>query len=88
MARLNALEGSTLASTLKLLGFEDYRQAAARVVDEVMVAENIAKRLSLIGEKNWAEADAIRDALLSVGIQLKDGKDPDTGERVTDWVVL
>ncbi len=32
-------------------------------------------------------ADRIRDELLAQGIQLKDGKDPETGERVTTWEV-
>ena len=40
-----------------------------------------------IREKNWAEADRIRDELLGQGIQLKDGKDPATGERITTWEV-
>jgi cysteinyl-tRNA synthetase len=44
-------------------------------------------RLTFIREKNWAEADRIRDELLAQGIQLKDGKDPATGERVTTWEV-
>ncbi len=52
------------------------------------VAAHIERRLSLIGQKNWAEADRIRDALLEQGIQLKDGKDPETGERVTTWEVM
>src|SRR5690606_24114349 len=43
------------------------------------------RRLALIAAKNWAEADRIRDELLAQGIQLKDGKDPATGERVTTW---
>jgi cysteinyl-tRNA synthetase len=47
----------------------------------------IQRRLALIREKNWAEADKIRDELLAQGIQLKDGKDPATGERVTTWEV-
>ncbi|QKV18452.1 cysteine--tRNA ligase [Oricola thermophila] len=47
----------------------------------------IEKRLAFIREKNWAEADRIRDELLEQGIQLKDGKDPETGERVTTWEV-
>lgn len=42
-------------------------------------------RLSLLADKDWAAADAIRDALLAKGIQLKDAKDPDTGERTTTW---
>jgi cysteinyl-tRNA synthetase len=29
----------------------------------------------------------MRDELLAQGIQLKDGKDPATGERVTTWEV-
>jgi cysteinyl-tRNA synthetase len=44
-------------------------------------------RYKLMIEKNWAEADRIRDELLAQGIQLKDGKDPATGERVTTWEV-
>ncbi|WP_420410022.1 cysteine--tRNA ligase [Hoeflea sp.] len=47
----------------------------------------IAERLAFIATKNWAEADRIRDELLAQGIQLKDGKDPETGERVTTWEV-
>jgi cysteinyl-tRNA synthetase len=49
--------------------------------------EKIAERLALIREKNWAEADKIREELLAQGIQLKDGKDPVSGERVTTWEV-
>ena len=44
-------------------------------------------RLAFIRDKNWAEADRIRDELLAEGIQLKDGKDPATGERITTWEV-
>lgn len=51
------------------------------------IATRIEKRLSLIAQKNWAEADKIRDELLAQGIQLKDGKDPETGERTTTWEV-
>jgi cysteinyl-tRNA synthetase len=54
---------------------------------ELDVEMFIQERLALIAEKNWAEADRIRDELLEQGIQLKDGKDPETGERVTTWEV-
>ncbi|OXS99350.1 cysteine--tRNA ligase [Notoacmeibacter marinus] len=47
----------------------------------------IDQRLAFIREKNWAEADRIRDELLTQGIQLKDSKDSETGERVTTWEV-
>jgi len=53
------------------------------LVDESL----INRRLAFIREKNWAEADRIRDELAAQGIQLKDGKDPQTGERVTTWEV-
>ncbi|MBV6656692.1 MAG: cysteine--tRNA ligase [Devosiaceae bacterium] len=59
----------------------------ALLVDAGDVDAIVANRLALIAEKNWAEADRIRDDLLSKGIQLKDGKDPETGERVTTWEV-
>jgi cysteinyl-tRNA synthetase len=53
---------------------------------QVMVIEAmISNRLELLKAKNFAEADKIRDELLAKGIQLKDGKDPATGERVTTW---
>jgi cysteinyl-tRNA synthetase len=44
-------------------------------------------RLEMLKAKNFAEADRIRDDLLARGIQLKDGKDAATGERVTIWEV-
>jgi cysteinyl-tRNA synthetase len=51
------------------------------------VNAEIDRRLAFIREKNWAEADRIRDELATQGIQLKDGKDTETGERVTTWEV-
>jgi len=56
-------------------------------LDLPAIEEKIARRLNLLREKNWAGADLIRDELLGEGIQLKDGKDPETGERVTTWEV-
>lgn len=59
-------------------------------VDEAVASEIDAKvrqRLELLKAKNFAEADRIRDDLLARGIQLKDGKDPATGERITTWEV-
>ena len=37
--------------------------------------------------KNWTESDRIRDELAAMGVQLKDGKDPATGEAITTWEV-
>ncbi|MER8941944.1 cysteine--tRNA ligase [Mesorhizobium sp. M0915] len=72
-----------LKASLLFLGFD----VATAKVDEDAIAKAIAKRLALIAAKNWAEADRIRDELLAQGIQLKDGKDPVTGERITTWEV-
>lgn len=74
---------SELRQSLRLLGFAV--EADLKVVETAKRA--IAERLAFIAAKNWAEADRIRDELLAQGIQLKDGKDPETGERVTTWEV-
>jgi len=73
---------STLLAAADLIGF-DLRPKTA----SFDVQNYVDRRLSLIREKNWAEADRIRDELAAQGIQLKDGKDPVTGERVTTWEV-
>lgn len=79
-------ENAAAASLKAALAFMGFDVGAAKV-DEAAVAEAIARRLELIAAKNWAEADRIRDELLAQGVQLKDGKDPVTGERVTTWEV-
>lgn len=45
----------------------------------------VTQRLECLANKDWAQADQIRDELKSMGVLLKDGKDPETGERVTNW---
>ena len=57
-------------------------EAVAAAVDTL-----VAMRLEMLKARNFAEADKIRDDLSARGIQLKDGKDPATGERVTTWEV-
>ncbi len=79
-----------LLASLRLLGFEqliDEVLIQHRSVREDEILQTIAKRLELLKAKNFGEADKIRDDLLAKGIQLKDGKDPVTGERVTTWEV-
>ena len=63
----------------------DIRNLSQNGLKIAALAGSSAERLSFIAAKNWAEADRIRDKLLAQGIQLKDGKDPATGERVTTW---
>ena len=87
---------AALVSGLDLLGLYDaqllaeaaqYLFSTANDVDTADVERQIAERLAFINAKNWAEADRIRDSLLTQNVQLKDGKDPATGERVTTWEV-
>ncbi|UCI06680.1 cysteine--tRNA ligase [Mesorhizobium sp. B1-1-8] len=80
-------------ATLLMLGI-DWRSYARtlrrhnRGSDDVnTVKSEVNRRLAFIAAKNWAEADRIRDELLAQGVQLKDGKDPVTGERITTWEI-
>ena len=72
------------AASAALLGVLPKRaevdEAIAAAVDSL-----VAMRLEMLKAKNFAEADRIRDDLSAKGIQLKDGKDKETGERVTTW---
>lgn len=93
IAAMHALHKSghhkALGATLRALGFTDNPNSwvsAASLSDDV-IAEHINARLTALAEKDWATADKIRAELLSQGIQLKDGKDPETGERITTWEV-
>jgi cysteinyl-tRNA synthetase len=57
-------------------------------VDEAIVSAVdalVQLRLEMLKAKNFAEADRLRDELSEKGIQLKDGKDKETGERTTTW---
>jgi cysteinyl-tRNA synthetase len=66
----------------------DRNEAARRIgVDPDYVGILITARLAARAAKNFADSDRIRDELLAMGIQLKDGKDPVTGEPLTTWEV-
>jgi cysteinyl-tRNA synthetase len=83
---------------LDLLGFGDLQDFDANKMfarlhygakgpDESKIASLIAARLEARKQKNWAESDRIRDELAGMGIQLKDAKNPETGEMETTWEV-
>lgn len=78
---------------LRLLGFEEIElqsQGVANILDDDLSAAIQAlvdMRLEMLKTKNFVEADKIRDDLLAKGIQLKDGKDKESGNRVTTWEV-
>ncbi|RDJ22851.1 cysteine--tRNA ligase [Bosea caraganae] len=88
---------SSLAATADFLGLrrhawkatEDAFHFRLAVDDELdkKVDGLIAARLEARGAKNFAESDRIRDELAAMGIALKDGKDPATGEPTTAWEV-
>lgn len=86
-----------LLAGLAFLGFSGRRAQIERVrqdssdadarsglgdVDALVAARNAARR-----DKDFKEADRIRDELQAKGIVLKDAKDPETGELVTTWEV-
>ncbi|MGR9316050.1 cysteine--tRNA ligase [Rhizobium leguminosarum] len=85
-AHMDPAVGATFAATADLLGLlpkkMEIDEAVASAIDAL-----IAMRLEMLKAKNFTEADKIRDELTAKGIQLKDGKDPVTGERVTTWEV-
>jgi cysteinyl-tRNA synthetase len=60
---------------------------AALAIDEAKVETLIAARNAARKAMNFKEADRIRDELSTMGIQLKDSKDPATGEIKTTWEV-
>lgn len=74
---------SAVLAAAKLIGLD-----LSELETDIDVAAFVAQRLDFIRNKNWSEADRIRDELAAQGVQLKDGKDPATGERVTTWEVI
>jgi cysteinyl-tRNA synthetase len=62
--------------------FDVERKLDREEVDRRIAARNAARKV-----KDFKEADRIRNELSAMGIQLKDAKDPATGEIVTTWEV-
>ncbi len=93
--KLNAEDDrDALGASLRFLGFtgetlvmlqnkfDGVRAKLAKDVEPL-----IAARLAARKAKDFKESDRIRDELASMGIALKDSKDPKTGEIVTTWEV-
>ncbi|SIP99040.1 cysteine--tRNA ligase [Bosea sp. TND4EK4] len=85
---------SRLRSALSLVGLyhdgmsvellkQDVRDRAL----DAKVQSLIAARLEARRAKDFKRSDEIRDELAAMGIALKDGKDPATGEPTTTWEV-
>jgi cysteinyl-tRNA synthetase len=88
---------ASLAASLEFLGIDigNYdprwleKQAYSKVPSHVKSRADalIAQRHAARKAKDFKEADRIRDELAAMGIELKDSKDPKTGELVTTWEV-
>ena len=85
---------SAVVASARILGLLQYdpvvwrdRKKAELKIDDLQVEARIAARLAARRTKNFAESDRIRDELAAMGIALKDGKDPATGEPTTTWEV-
>ena len=72
------------AASAELLGIKPKKVEVSEDLSAAVEAL-VAMRLEMLKAKNFAEADKIRDDLSAKGVQLKDGKDPVSGERVTTW---
>ncbi|HEV7337617.1 MAG TPA: cysteine--tRNA ligase [Bosea sp. (in: a-proteobacteria)] len=93
LAELHALrkagDFAGLKASLDLLGIA-LPQVATTQIDPALrdrVEAAIVARLEARRAKNFGESDRIRDELAAMGIALKDGKDPATGEAITTWEV-
>ncbi len=93
-AKRNPEKRSELKATLEFMGLyggetrEELDPGREEIeIDAGKVDELVAARLKARGDKDWAEADRIRDELASMGVQLKDTKDKATGEIVTTWEI-
>jgi cysteinyl-tRNA synthetase len=82
ISELHRARDTELAGGLGLLGFScvQDRIAARPPMDPVAIADAIAARAAARKNRNFAEADRIRDALAENGILLKDGPDGTTWE--------
>jgi cysteinyl-tRNA synthetase len=88
----NSEDARRLVACLRFLGVYDNELKTdfnvgyeITTFEESIVAKRIKERLAARNEKNWAEADRIREELAAMGIELKDSKNSDTGEIETSW---
>ncbi len=91
LAELHALRKAGdiagLKASLDLIGVALPR-AEASAIDpglQARVESLICARLAARKAKDFGQSDAIRDELAAMGVALKDGKDPATGEPLTTW---
>jgi cysteinyl-tRNA synthetase len=90
----NERDRATFAASLRLLGFLsesatewNERKQEASGIDVKQVDSLISNRTAARARKDFKESDRIRDELAKMGVVLKDGKDPATGELTTTWEI-
>ena len=76
-----ALINEGFHSADEVLGVIYFRKKAEAKVDEALIVAKIAERNEARANKDWAKADAIRDELDAMGIELLDRKDG-TGYKI------
>ncbi len=93
-ARRNPDNAPALRATLDFMGLygnetvDDLYPGREPIdVETAEIDALIAARLEARKGRNWAESDRIRNELAAQGIQLKDSKNPQTGEIETTWEV-
>ncbi len=79
LSRIHKIEdAATLAATLSLLGFSLDSKALTVAskktvqVDEKLIEELVLKRLEARSEKDWGEADRLRDEIVGMGVVIMD----------------
>jgi cysteinyl-tRNA synthetase len=89
-----AKEAASLAGSLNLLGLDlnKYKSPLEKAVEGAFrkhdkIEAAIAARTAARARKDFKESDRIRDELATMGIAIKDGKDPATGEPTTTWEI-
>jgi cysteinyl-tRNA synthetase len=96
ITRLHQLEGegAALKASAMLIGLlattasERKSTALAETgADKTAIEKLIADRKTARAAKDFKESDRIRDELAAMGVTLKDGKDPKTGELTTSWEI-
>jgi cysteinyl-tRNA synthetase len=80
---------SAMLAGLLTTSRREYLESDPRIslIDESKVRSLIEARTQARQTRNFKESDRIRDELAKMGVALKDGKDPDTGEPVTTWEI-
>jgi len=81
-----AIEGQP--TTLTLSGVFDPEATSETSLPTPDASRLMAERHAAREERNFGEADRIRDQLSAMGISLKDKKDSKTGRIVTEWEMV